>query len=206
MDLLTLQQAMQRLSKSDSTIRRMMKRGELPWQEIKGRYYFKESDVNKLLPKQSDTQEALHEIVTRISTIEQEIEALKQQIRQLTSQVQQLSDMEQARAASPPAPRTPSPPPSTRPEQVRPSVAHSTAIPEGSITLRELADELGVNRTTLYEQIRDHGLEHISISLRDLGKAGAGYERYFSPPQAEAVRRWRTTRPTHKRNREPGDD
>lgn len=33
---------------------------------------------------------------------------------------------------------------------------------------------LATSWTTLYEQIRDHGLDHISISLRDLGDFSAG--------------------------------
>lgn len=77
-------------------------------------------------------------------------------------------------------------------------------LPPGTITLNELATELGVNRSTLYEQVRDNHLDHISIPLSELGKPGAGQERFFTPAQAQAVRDWRTTRP--KRKREGGDD
>lgn len=77
-------------------------------------------------------------------------------------------------------------------------------LPEGTLTLNELAAELGVNRSTLYEQVRDNNLDHISIPLSELGKPGAGQERFFTPEQAHRLRNWRATRP--KRKRESGDD
>lgn len=62
-------------------------------------------------------------------------------------------------------------------------------LPAGSITLAEMAQELGINRTTLLGHVRNEAnhLEHIAI---EKANRPGEYSRYFSPEQADVVRKW----------------
>ncbi|OLD63685.1 MAG: hypothetical protein AUF65_01635 [Chloroflexi bacterium 13_1_20CM_50_12] len=60
-------------------------------------------------------------------------------------------------------------------------------LPEGTITIAKMADQLGINRSTLAEHAKAGKLEHIAIPIASRpGK----YTRYFSPEQQIAARTW----------------
>lgn len=186
-DRMSVKEACAYLHVSSKTIYRWIDSGKLPAIKIGLQLFIKRDAVESIA---SGRGVYIDNLIQRIDNLEQRLAELE------------------GNAQSSPTPHAAQPPPTTHTEQAKPSVAHSGAIPEelpeGTVTLRELATEFGVNRSTLYEQIVKYGLEHISIPLATLGKPGAGDERFFTPTQAQAVRDWRATRP--KRRRESGDD
>ncbi len=76
-------------------------------------------------------------------------------------------------------------------------------LPEGTRSLRDFAAELGVDRTTLLEQVKTQqrkgnpAFEHIEIAKPgQVTKDGSPVmDRYFSPQQQENVRAWRAEHP-----------
>lgn len=62
-------------------------------------------------------------------------------------------------------------------------------LPEGTITLAQLATELGINRTTLVGHVKNESnhLNHIAIPRQN--RPGE-YLRYFTPGQQEAAKEW----------------
>lgn len=66
---------------------------------------------------------------------------------------------------------------------------HDQDLPPGSITLAELAKELGINRTTLLGHVKNEAnrLEHIAIEKPN--RPGE-YTRYFTPEQVTRVKEW----------------
>lgn len=85
-------------------------------------------------------------------------------------------------------------------EKIEPRAGPVATQPPNTITLQELADELGINRSTLHEQVMTHHLEHIAIPLSELGKPGKGEERFFTVEQVARVKAWRATRRTKKQD------
>lgn len=183
MDLLTLQETMQRLGLSDSTIRRMMKRGQLPAQKIKGRYYFHVSEVNKHLPSPSNTDQAIRDLSERLSRLEQEIEELKQQTVRLTSHFK----MDE----KPPVSSRHANIPTT---QIKASQPHSTAIPElpeGTIHFHDwlVAHNLKDHRRKIlgYLENSRNGLKHEAYPKPNRPSED---DRYLTPEQQETLMEW----------------
>lgn len=66
----------------------------------------------------------------------------------------------------------------------------SAEIPPGSIHLQDLANELGISRTTLAGHARSGRFPHIAIFKRAKATGEHEYDRWFSPEQADLVRKW----------------
>lgn len=183
MDLLTLQETMQRLSKSDSTIRRMMKRGELPYQMIKGRYYFHVSDVIKHLPSPSSNDEVIRDLSTRLSNLEHEVDDLKRQIERLTS----LVTINEKPPVSHRQVNTPT-------HQIKAPEPHSTVIPElpeGTLHFHDwlVVHKLKDQRRKIlgYLENSRYGLRHEAYPKLKRPKE---YDRYLTPEQQEGLMLW----------------
>lgn len=196
-DKITIQEACKILHRSEKQVRRHIKTGRLSAELGQdGKYYILRSDVEAMARHPDRMQ--VDKVASHIERLDRRIAEIESRLDTLAMHVDEIIDALYAMPEPLIAPqlvRTPT-------HKTKPSQPHSTAIPElpeGTISLKELAEELGIGRTTLLPQIMDNGLEHIAIPLRDLGKPGAGYERYFTPEQAQAVREWRATRPTHKK-------
>lgn len=183
MDLLTLQETMQKLGLSDSTIRRMMKRGQISAQKIKGRYYFHVSEVNRLLPSPSDTDKIILDLSSRLGSLEQEVEELKQQIEHLTKLV-----------------RIGEKPPvvsqlvNTPPPQIKASQPHSDAIPElpdGTLHFHDwlIAHNLKDHRRRILGYLENgrNGLKHEAYPKTNRPNE---LDRYLKPDQQEALMVW----------------
>jgi len=67
-----------------------------------------------------------------------------------------------------------------------------TDLPEGSIALAELAQQLGINRTTLLGHVKNEANNLAHIAIPRPGRANE-FTRYFTPEQALVVREWHTT-------------
>jgi len=183
MDLLTLQETMQRLGKSDSTIRRMMKRGMLPYQKIHGRYYFHVSDVNKHLPSQSSNDEVIRNLSNRIGRLELEVEELKQQLEHMTSLVRINEkppvDVRQVNTST---------------TKIKASQPHSTSIselPEGTLHFHNwlVACNLLQRRRKILTCLTNtkNGLMHEAIPK--VSRPGE-YDRYLTPDQQGELLQW----------------
>jgi excisionase family DNA binding protein len=71
--------------------------------------------------------------------------------------------------------------------------------PGETITLQELADELGIARQTLLERVTNerNGLAHIAVPIA--GRPTHEHTRYFTQEQAERVRVWHRAHRMHDR-------
>ncbi len=183
MDLLTLQETMQQLGLSDSTIRRMIRRGEIPTQKIKGRYYFHISDVNKLLPSPSSNDEVIRDLAGRLSKLEREVEELKRQLEHMTrlGRIDQKPPVVSQRA------NTPAP-------QIKASQPHFTAIPEmpeGTLHFHDWLMAYGLKdqrRKILgYMENRRNGLKHEAYPKVN---RPSELDRYLTPEQQDALIAW----------------
>jgi hypothetical protein len=75
----------------------------------------------------------------------------------------------------------------TKTQAVRAS--QPSEVPAGSITLAQLATELGISRTTFLGHVKTKDLEHIAVPKRN--RPGE-FERYFTPEQVQSVKEWHT--------------
>lgn len=183
MDLLTLQEATQCLGISDSTIRRMMKRGEISAQMIKGRYYFHVSEVNRLLPSPSDTDRVIRDMSNRLSSLEREVEELKKQIEHLTS-----------RTTINQKPSVPSRQVNTPTPQIKASQSHSDAIPdlpEGTLHFHDwlITHNLKDKRRKILSYLENsrYGLKHEAYPKPNRPNE---LDRFLTPEQQEGLMRW----------------
>ncbi len=89
MDLLTIEEARQRLGISDSTIRRWMRQGKIEAQLLARRYYFREQDVARLLTERhreddlSVTNQQLTELKLHIASLDLEVMQLRERVTAL---------------------------------------------------------------------------------------------------------------------------
>lgn len=183
MDLLTLQETMQRLGKSDSTIRRMIGRGQIEAEKIKGRYYFHISEVNRLLPSPSDTDKVIRDLATRLGNLEQEVEGLKQQIEQLTNR----ATISEKTPVNTRQVNTPTP-------QIKASQPHSTSIPElpeGTLHFHDwlMAHNLREKRRKILSYLENsrYGLRHEAYPKPNRPNE---LDRYLKPDQQEELMEW----------------
>ena len=183
MDLLTLQETMQKLNKSDSTIRRMMKRGKLPYQKIHGRYYFHVSDVNKHLPSQSSNDEVIRGLSNRISRLELEVEELKQRLEQMTmrSRINENPPVDVRQVNTPP----------TQIKAPEPHFAAISELPEGTLHFHDwlVACNLLQHRRKILKYLTNakHGLLH--EAYEKVSRPGE-YDRYLTPEQQGELLQW----------------
>ncbi|HAG99445.1 MAG TPA: hypothetical protein DDW33_03390 [Ktedonobacter sp.] len=162
MQLTTLEIA-QRCQRTERTVQRWIQHNTIKALHIQGNLYeVDEDDLQRFLP---------HEVVDSLS---ERISALEDRVHTLEGLVSQLTTHTPVRRLTAP----------------RAVYEHKTASqPEGTITLQALADELGINRRTLLDHVRnpEKHLEHIAIPKP--GRPGE-HERYFTEEQVTAVKDW----------------
>jgi len=152
---------------SDRTIRRKIKAGKLPARQIApNRYAIKQSDLERLTGQQTGQSETLE----RLEAIEQRLERIESLLQAETSS-KQIAPPVRVLSAS------------HEPIQVR--VTSPSDLPPGTLTLNELADELGIKRTTMIGHCK-----HLAHEARALQSRPGQYARFFTPEQAEQARAW----------------
>lgn len=183
MDLLTLQETMQRLGKSDATIRRMIRKKQLSAQKIDGRYYFHLSDVIKHLPNPSSNDQAIRDLLDRVGSLEREVDDLKQQLQQMTirATINEKPPVEMRQA-------------NTLVPQIKASQPHFVAIPtlpEGTLHFHDwlIAHGLKDQRRKIvgYLENRRNGLRYEAFPKAN---RPSELDRYLTPEQQEDLMRW----------------
>lgn len=173
----TAVQAAQMTGRSDRTIRRMIHNNRLPARLIApNRYAIKVSDLDKVTGQASSIEE-------RLSAIEEKIAHIEELLLEL---------LENFSVSTKKPPRTKSPYDAN--DQIHlPSTRASTStmngLPPGTLTLNEMADELGIKRTTLLGHCtKNNG--RLAHEARELQSRPGQYTRFFTPEQAEQARIW----------------
>jgi transposase len=134
---MSVREAMQRLRKSDATIRRYMREGTLRFKsDRQRRVHLLREDVERIALQESQFSSPDDEMVmldqdARIAELERSVFNLTQEMNELRALVEQL-------ASQPPA----------QPHQTRTFTPASSALPDGLISFRKFAGEHGIPENT----------------------------------------------------------
>ncbi len=186
MDLLTIEEAKKRLGVSDSTLRRWMRKGKIKAQLIEHRYYFRAEDVDRLLPKQKDTDalsQRLGNAEANIETLHQETAKLRQEIEDLKTAVQELSQRAQRHEKTTMKEKAVSSP-------VKRDTDQHTAVsaPAGdTIAATLFAEQHGVNRRTMGDYLAGKNQWNDRIDSIVIGRSGPNPVHGLTPAQQYAA-------------------
>jgi excisionase family DNA binding protein len=192
MALLSVREAARRLSVDERTIRRWIVSGRLASQHaVNGRMLIDEGEVERALlesqsgpPPQATLDLGL--LMAKVNLMQSEMETMRQRIEYLEAR----AGPREKKQVAPPRPAPDVTPSSEKPLPLWPEASElEDAQPPGTISLQDLADELGISRTTLLGHVLNprNKLQHIPIAIP--GRQGQ-FKRYFDVDQAELVRVW----------------
>lgn len=188
MEELTPTQIGARLGVSERTVQRWIRSGKLKATlQANGYYLVDLADIDALKPPTlpTNTASALADILNRIERLEQHVTSLEAKITALSSQIhptpapikQALPTSQETQARALKRGR----PPTTTPAR-QPVPAH---LPEGTLHIIDVAEELGMKKRSLLGFIQEHKIEHIAIPKRNREWES---DRYLTPEQQQEVR------------------
>lgn len=207
------------LGVSERTALRRIADGKLSAKKVApNRYLVKSEDLDELAPRAKlatlakqvealqsatsghmdtpspESREQITALAAELSYQAEMIDALKQELEALQERVAMLERKSKTtRRVVADVNYSVPPPPGQRVQTQAADKPVSTStrpdLPEGTITLAQLATELGINRTTLVGHVKNESnhLNHIAIPRQN--RPGE-YLRYFTPEQVEHVKEW----------------
>ncbi len=173
-DTMSVKEACAYLHVSSKTIYRWVDSGKLPAQKIGLQFFIKRDAVESIA---SGRGVYIDNLVQRIDNLEQRLAELE------------------AHAESPPAPRAPLTPPTTRSEPAKPPVAHPGAIrqelPEGTLHIRDLlaTHNLKSHRRRIIGYL-DTPAHKLTFHSYPKPNRPAETDRFLEPAQQEALLTW----------------
>lgn len=188
MDMLTIEQARQRLGISDATIRRWLRAGRIKAELIRGKYYFSEQEITRLLSEQnkeddlSVTKQQLIDLKSIVAELEREYMQLRERLERCEKLLERpvLSDKpfitkQQQESVS---------------DRSEANMTLPDELPEGSVHFQDFLamHNLKQHRRKIagYLDAPKNGLRYESLP----GRTPRESERYLTPEQASRLLQW----------------
>jgi predicted DNA-binding transcriptional regulator AlpA len=191
MEYITATEAQRRYFVTVKTLGKWIKEGTLPAHKvIKNKLAQWEIEVEDLERVLADKHTSSP--TSTLQVLEERVSDLEHRVTELTDALHTLqATHEQEKTIAP----TEHPIHAPRPARQKAATESSTlwtqehidasSQPEGTISLQQLADELGMHRSTLYGHVKNKNLQHIAIPKVNRPTES---ERFFTDEQAQAVR------------------
>lgn len=190
-DRITILEACKILHRSEKQVRRYVTTGRLPAEISEdGKYYILKRDVEQLARHPDRLQE--DKVARRITGLETRIDEIEKRLDSLSTHVDEIIEALYSMSTPP----TAHPPPTTRSETVKTSVAHPDAIvPDSAITLQELSERVQRSKGALLGHLKKWDrdpekyaqFEHIRVPV---AARPGWFTRYFTMEQAERIATW----------------
>lgn len=182
----TAVQAAQMTGRSDRTIRRLIHDKKLPARLVApNRYAIKVSDLDKLTGHETGQ---IADVEKQLVAIEESLTRMEGLLGDLLETISKTETSKREQTTSQrPVPIVTNDTISAPPDP--PTTALPNNLPPGTLTLSELADELGISRTTLLGHCTKKK-DRLNHEARELQSRPGQYARFFTPEQAMKARAW----------------
>ncbi len=183
MEYVSIFEARLRTGVSEVTIRRAIKSGKIA---VKARalqpgeqYLIPVEELEKLKPRDDYAliTQQLGNQKQRIDTLYELFAAHDFRIKELEEKLRTIQALPTVQTA----------------QETRRETQETPVLPDGTLTISEFADALGIARKTLLDAVMKYDLDHIAIPNPARPKE---MKRYFTPEQQTAIKQWRASRQT----------
>src|SRR6266516_1951792 len=177
MDTMSVKQAAMRLNVAEKTIFRYLLSGKLTSEKIGSQHYIPTEQVENMAKSRHVPTDEKTRLDNRVNTLYEITDALAFRVKALEEKLRAMQALPTVQTA----------------QETRRETQETPVLPDGTLTISEFADALGIARKTLLDAVMKYDLDHIAIPNPARPKE---MKRYFTPEQQTAIKQWRASRQT----------